>query len=88
MDKLEIVADARRLGTFDISIEPDQDCCSLFVPPHPATRLGADEVARLEARLDVGRLVQAGVDGAACETSDWPVSVAPAAPPGPEPRAG
>jgi len=88
MDKLEIVADARRLGTFDISIEPDQDCCSLFVPPHPATRLGADEVARLEARLDVGRLVQAGVDGAACETFDWPVSVAPAAPPGPEPRAG
>jgi len=87
MDKLEIVADARRLGTFDISIEPDQDCCSLFVPPHPATRLGADEVARLEARLDVGRLVQAGVDGAACETSEWPVSVAPAAPPGPEPRA-
>ena len=87
MDKLEIVADARRLGTFDISIEPDQDCCSLFVPPHPATRLGADEVARLEARLDVGRLVQAGVDGAAFETFDWPVSVAPAAPPGPEPRA-
>ena len=87
MDKLEIVADARRLGTFEISIEPDQDCCTLFVPPHPATRLGADEVARLEARLDVGRLVQAGVDGAAFETFDWPVSVAPAAPPGPEPRA-
>src|SRR6266403_793580 len=87
MDKLEIVGDARRLGTFDISIEPDQDCCSLFVPPHPATRLGADEVARLEARLDVGRLVQAGVDGAACETFEWPVSVAPAVQPGPAPRA-
>src|SRR6266403_1250 len=87
MDKLEIVGDARHLGTFDISIEPDQDCCSLFVPPHPATRLGADEVARLEARLDVGRLVQAGVDGAACETFEWPVSVAPAVQPGPAPRA-
>jgi len=58
MDKLEIVADARRLGTFEISIEPDQDCCTLFVPAHPATRLGADEVAALETRLDVGRLVQ------------------------------
>jgi len=87
MDKLEIVADARRLGTFEISIEPDQDCCTLFVPAHPATRLGADEVAALETRLDVGRLVQAGVEGAAGETFDWPVSVAPAASPGPEPRA-
>src|SRR5207244_8338079 len=37
-DKLEIVAVARRIGTYDITIQPDQDCCSLFVPKHPETK--------------------------------------------------
>jgi hypothetical protein len=77
MDKLEITAEARRLGTFDISIEPDLDCCTLFVPPHPATRLGADAVRAVEARLDVARLVRAGVEGAACETFYWPMAETP-----------
>ena len=74
MDKLEIIAEARRLGTFDISIEPDADCCTLFVPRHPATRVGADELQAIEARLDLGRLVQSGVEGAVGETFEWPVS--------------
>ena len=77
MDKLEITAEARRLGTFDISIEPDLDCCTLFVPRHPATRLGADAVRAVEARLDVARLVRAGVEGAACETFYWPMAETP-----------
>ena len=38
MDKLEITEQAHALGTFEISIEPDADCCTLFVPRHPATR--------------------------------------------------
>ena len=37
-DKVEIVDLARRIGTYEISIQPDQDCCSLFVPKHPETR--------------------------------------------------
>jgi thiamine biosynthesis protein ThiI len=74
MDKLEISAEARRLGTFETSIEPDADCCTLFVPRHPATRVGADMIRAFEARLDVSRLVQAGVDGASCETFTWPRS--------------
>src|SRR5207248_1724289 len=37
-DKIEITDEARRLGTFETSIEPDADCCTLFVPAHPATR--------------------------------------------------
>ncbi len=44
MDKLEITAEARRLGTFEISIEPDADCCTLFVPKHPATRMSEHEI--------------------------------------------
>src|SRR5260370_31368295 len=50
MDKLEITAEAERLDTFEISIEPDADCCTLFVPRHPATRAGAQALAVAEAR--------------------------------------
>ena len=38
MDKDEITAEAQRLGTYPISIIPDQDCCTLFTPKHPATK--------------------------------------------------
>ena len=38
MDKDEITAEAQRLGTYPISIIPDQDCCTLFTPRHPATK--------------------------------------------------
>jgi thiamine biosynthesis protein ThiI len=72
MDKLEITAQAQRLGTFEISIEPDADCCTLFVPRHPATRVGAEEIARAESRLDVPRLVAMGCDGARVETFEFP----------------
>ena len=39
MDKDEITAEAQRIGTFPISIIPDQDCCTLFTPKHPATHV-------------------------------------------------
>src|SRR5207244_7015666 len=52
MDKGEISDQAVRLGTFELSIIPDQDCCQLFVPPHPATRAHPEAVAAAEARLD------------------------------------
>jgi len=60
-DKGEISAEAARIGTFETSILPDQDCCSLFVPRHPATRAHLDEVLALEARLDVAALVAQAV---------------------------
>ena len=44
MDKDEIVASAAELGTFPISVIPDQDCCQLFTPRHPATRVGRDQI--------------------------------------------
>jgi thiamine biosynthesis protein ThiI len=75
-DKLEITAEARRLGTFEISIEPDADCCTLFVPRHPLTRMTAGEAEAAEARLDVARLVDAGVAGAVVETFEFPAGVA------------
>jgi len=77
MDKLEITDQARGLGTLEISNEPDADCCTLFVPAHPGTRLAQEEIAAMEARLDIPKLVTAGVEGASMETFDFPVGAGP-----------
>jgi thiamine biosynthesis protein ThiI len=73
-DKIEITAEAQRLGTYEISIEPDADCCTLLVPRHPLTRMSPAEAEAAEARLDVPRLVEAGVTGAAVETFEFPAA--------------
>jgi tRNA uracil 4-sulfurtransferase len=75
MDKLEITAEAQRLATFETSIEPDADCCSLFVPPHPATRMSEDDVRAAEARLDIGHLIGMGTGGAVMERFEFPPGV-------------
>ncbi len=72
MDKIEITDEARRLDTLEISNEPDADCCTLFVPAHPGTRLSREQIAEMEARLDIQALVRAGVDAATMETFDFP----------------
>lgn len=69
MDKTEIIAQAEKTGTFPISILPDQDCCTLFVPKHPVTRSTEAEVAPLEAALDVEALVEMAVN--AVEVRDF-----------------
>jgi thiamine biosynthesis protein ThiI len=71
-DKEEIIREARAIGTYEISIEPDQDCCTLFVPRHPETRATAAAIEAAEARLEVARLVEAGVAGAVAETFRFP----------------
>ncbi|HYL82561.1 MAG TPA: tRNA uracil 4-sulfurtransferase ThiI, partial [Candidatus Acidoferrum sp.] len=73
-DKEEIVQQARALGTYDISIIPDQDCCRLFVPRHPATRSTLEEVRAAESRLDVGKLVQMGLDQMEIQAFEFPES--------------
>jgi thiamine biosynthesis protein ThiI len=52
-DKHETIALARRIGTYDLSILPYEDCCSLFVPPHPSTGARPAEVEHAEAGIDV-----------------------------------
>jgi thiamine biosynthesis protein ThiI len=81
-DKEEIIREARAIGTYEISIEPDQDCCTLFVPKHPETRASAEAVEAAERRLDLTRLVEIGVTGAITETFHFPGvdAGAPAAP--------
>jgi thiamine biosynthesis protein ThiI len=62
MDKQEIVTQALALGSYDISIIPDQDCCTLFVPTHPVVRADSEVLAQIEAKLDMRALIQQGID--------------------------
>jgi thiamine biosynthesis protein ThiI len=73
MDKEEITEQAQRLGTYPISIIPDQDCCTLFTPRHPATRARTDEVERAEASLPLEDIVSNAVGAATVERFDFPV---------------
>jgi len=57
MDKNEIIVEARKLGTFETSILPDEDCCTLFTPPHPETHARMKEVEESESRLEIDRMV-------------------------------
>ena len=75
MDKDEISAEARRLGTLAISNIPDQDCCQLFTPRHPATRAKHADVVAAEAALAVDELVDAAVAGTTAEDFRFPPRV-------------
>ena len=63
MDKSEIVAVSRRIDTFDLSILPYEDCCTVFTPRHPRTRPELEAVREAESVLDVEALVNACVEG-------------------------
>ncbi|MGH7455574.1 MAG: tRNA uracil 4-sulfurtransferase ThiI, partial [bacterium] len=54
----EIIAMAQRVGTYEISIEPFEDCCSLFVPPHPETRAKLPVIHEFEAKLNLRPLLE------------------------------
>ncbi len=66
-DKLEILALARKIGTYDISSEPFHDCCPAFMPKVPALYARPKELAAAESRLDIGALVHRAVKSAICE---------------------
>lgn len=63
MDKTEIIEIARKIGTFETSILPYEDCCTVFTPRHPKTKPHLDEVLRAEEPLDVEALVNEAVEG-------------------------
>jgi thiamine biosynthesis protein ThiI len=62
MDKEEITADAQRIGSYPISIVPDEDCCTLFTPRFPATSASLDAVERAERAIDIAGLTAAAMD--------------------------
>ena len=63
MDKEEIVRIARQIGTFDTSILPYEDCCTVFTPRHPRTHPRVEEVRQLEQALDVEGLTARALEG-------------------------
>lgn len=58
MDKDEIIAVSRKIDTFDISIEPYEDCCTVFTPKHPKTRPTVEEIEKAEKALDIDKLTE------------------------------
>lgn len=73
LDKQEIIDQARKIGTFETSAIPDQDCCQLFVPRHPATKAKLTDVEKAESRLDPAALTQLGAENAEVEEFNFPV---------------
>ena len=72
MDKQEIIDQAMSIGTFETSVQPDQDCCQLFVPKHPAVKATLRRAREAEAALDVEELTRLGADHAEVERFHYP----------------
>lgn len=70
MDKDEIVADARRIGTFETSILPYEDCCTVFVPKHPTTRPTLEKIEESESKIDMEYWVNKAVEETQWELID------------------
>ena len=62
MDKVDIIDIAREIDTYDISIQPYEDCCTVFLPKHPVTKPKLENILRSEAKLDVEKLVNDAVE--------------------------
>ena len=73
MDKEEITAEAQRLGTYPISIIPDQDCCTLFTPRNPLTRARLRDIEAAEQALRVEALIERAVAEASVEDFQFPM---------------
>ncbi|MEQ1681610.1 MAG: tRNA uracil 4-sulfurtransferase ThiI [Nitrospira sp.] len=72
MDKREIIDEAKRIRTYETSIEPDQDCCKLFTPPHPSTKTRIDDLRKVERNLDITQLVKQGLERAEVSEFTFP----------------
>jgi len=72
MDKDEITAEAQRIGTYPISIIPDQDCCTLFTPRNPQTRARLADIEAAEQALAIDDLVERAVREAVVEEFTFP----------------
>lgn len=62
MDKVDIMDEAEEIGTFETSIQPYEDCCTVFLPPHPVTKPKLERIERSESALDVDGLISEAVE--------------------------
>ena len=77
MDKLDIIKGAEEIDTFELSIQPFEDCCTVFAPPSPKTKPKLEKARQYEARLDVEGLIKEAVEGTVIEeiTANYTTSV-------------
>jgi thiamine biosynthesis protein ThiI len=61
-DKIEIIDEAKRIGTYEFSSQPYEDCCSLFTPRHPATKARLEQVEFEESKLDKEKLIKEAIE--------------------------
>ena len=62
MDKVDIIDIARDIETFETSILPFEDCCTIFLPKHPVTRPKVEDIKKSEAVLDIDVLVREAIE--------------------------
>ena len=61
MDKIDIIAKAQEIGTFETSIEPYEDCCTVFLPKHPTTKPQLDKIEISDSKLDIDALIESAI---------------------------
>ena len=61
-DKTEIIDLAKKIDTFDISIRPFEDCCTIFAPKNPKTRPSMEKVLEYEAKWDYNKMIDEALD--------------------------
>lgn len=71
MDKTEIIEVAQKIGTFETSILPEEDCCTVFSPKKPVTKPKLDRIEKSESKLDVEKLIQDAIDNIEVEDIEF-----------------
>ncbi|CEN77065.1 thiamine biosynthesis protein ThiI [[Clostridium] sordellii] len=71
MDKSEIIDIAQKIGTFETSVIPEEDCCTVFSPKNPVTKPKLDRIERSESALDVEKLIQDAIDNMEVEVFEF-----------------
>ena len=71
MDKTEIIDIAQKIGTFETSILPEEDCCTVFSPKKPVTKPKLDRIEKSESKLDVEKLIQDAIDNIEVEDIEF-----------------
>ena len=71
MDKTEIIEIAKKIDTFETSIIPEEDCCSVFAPKKPVTKPKLERIEDSEKALDVDKLIQDAIDNMEVEVIEF-----------------
>ena len=71
MDKSEIIDIAQKIGTFETSVIPEEDCCTVFSPKSPITKPKLDRIERSESALDVEKLIKDAIDNMEVEVFEF-----------------